>query len=105
MPRLARERKTIRAMIAIWCEEKHGNNEQLCDDCQDILDYAMIRLDHCPFGESKSTCANCRIHCYSSEYRVMIKEVMRFSGPRMIFKHTLLAMAHFVDGVSQNPRH
>jgi len=97
-PRLARERITIRAMVALWCEKKHGSRDQICGDCKDILDYALTRLHHCPFGESKPTCANCRVHCYSPEYRVKIREIMRFSGPRMIYRHPMLALAHILDG-------
>ena len=96
-PRITRERKTIRAMIGIWCEKKHGIRGNRCPDCEDLLSYAMKRLDQCPFGENKNTCAKCSIHCYKPEYREKIRIVMRFSGPKMIYKHPTLAIAHILD--------
>jgi len=97
-PRIALERKTIHAMIVIWCSSKHGDRRRLCDECNELLNYAYKRLDRCPFGEEKSTCAKCPIHCYTPEFREKIKQVMRFSGPKMFYKHPILAIAHLFDG-------
>jgi hypothetical protein len=53
----------------------------------------------CPFGADKPTCANCTIHCYRAEMREQVREVMRYSGPRMMWRHPLLALAHLlIDG-------
>jgi hypothetical protein len=97
-PRLARELATIRAMVRIHCRDKHGTRGELCAECRTLMDYATRRLDRCVFGDDKPTCANCKVHCYSAEMRERIRGVMRYAGPRMIWRHPLLAVAHIVDG-------
>ncbi len=103
-PHLKREAHTIEAMIHIYCEKQHGCQGQLCSECSELLNYANDRLDHCPFQEEKSTCANCQVHCYKPEMRQRIREVMIFSGPRMITRHPYLAFMHLaVDGRRRAP--
>lgn len=97
-PRLRRERRTIQAMIEIYCREQHrlpdGN---LCADCQELEDYALGRLARCPFAENKPVCARCAVHCYRPEMRQRVREVMRYAGPRMLLRHPLLAVRHLLD--------
>lgn len=98
-PRLARELSTLRAMIAIHCRDRHAPAEgSMCADCRELLDYATRRLDRCVFGEDKPTCANCTVHCYGAARREQVKAVMRYAGPRMLWRHPVLAIAHVVDG-------
>ena len=97
-PRIRRERRTVAAMIRLYCHKKHGSRETLCDECQAIHDYAMARLERCPFKERKSTCARCRVHCYRQPMRSRIRDIMRFSGPRMLLWHPVLAIRHLLDG-------
>src|SRR3989338_2735417 len=94
MRKIARERKTIQAMINIFCEEKHGSKKTLCLSCKELLDYTYLRLDKCPFGEKKTACADCAVHCYQPQRQKDIVEVMRYSGPKMIYHHPILALAH-----------
>ncbi len=96
--RLRMERKTIRIMIALYCRDKHGGSNTLCPECQELIDYAELRLDRCPYGNEKPTCAHCPIHCYKPERRDQIREVMRYSGPRMLLKHPILAIRHQLAG-------
>ena len=63
-----------------------------------LLAYARVRLDKCRYGTEKPTCANCPTHCYKPAMRERVREVMRYSGPRMLRKHPVLAVAHLVDG-------
>lgn len=95
--RLARERHTIELMIGIFCRGHHGSTGTLCPECQELLDYAMQRLDRCPYQENKPTCARCPIHCYKPAMRDRIRRVMRYAGPRMMLYHPLLAIRHFWD--------
>ena len=97
-PRMRRERNTVQAMIAIYCRDHHGGEAALCDQCRELRDYAFWRLEKCPFQEEKTTCANCAIHCYTPERREEIREVMRYAGPRMIWRHPYLAVMHILDG-------
>jgi hypothetical protein len=101
--RMVREGKTIEFMIALYCHAHHQIDKGLCAECLALLRYAELRLKHCPFQERKATCGNCRIHCYKPAMREKIREVMRFSGPRMIWYHPLLALGHLLDGFRKEP--
>ena len=102
MPRLARELNTVAAMLHIYCGAHHAalarNGNPLCGDCASLQDYARKRLAGCPFGADKPTCVNCPIHCYGRRQREAMRVVMRYAGPRMLWRHPWLALAHLVDG-------
>jgi hypothetical protein len=94
-----RERETINTMIRIYCSGRHGKSgRDLCGQCEVLKAYANKRLDLCPFREHKTTCARCRVHCYTPEMRETVKQVMRYAGPKMTWQHPLLALLHFIDG-------
>lgn len=86
MGRISSEKRTVSKMIQLYCRLNH-RQETLCPECKELLDYAMMRLDKCPYGEAKTVCSQCETHCYRMEKREKIKMIMRFSGPRMLFYH------------------
>ncbi len=91
--RIELEKKTLTKMIYLYCEgHKHG--EKPCEDCRKLLDYALQRLDKCKFGESKSFCSKCTVHCYKPEMRENITRVMKYSGPRMLIYSPIIAIKH-----------
>ncbi|MGI6450732.1 MAG: nitrous oxide-stimulated promoter family protein [Desulfitobacteriia bacterium] len=102
--RLEREKKTVRAMIRIYCRAKHQTGSEICPECEKLYGYAGQRIDNCPFGVHKPVCAKCSIHCYRSEMRGKIIEVMRYSGPRMFLKHPVLTLFHFWDAKYKQKR-
>ncbi len=91
------------AMVDDYCRHHHAADRVggACARCTAFLAYADARLDHCPYGEDKPTCANCPIHCYKREPREFAREVMRYAGPRMLLRHPVLAVLHLVDGRRQ----
>lgn len=89
------EKKVVHKMIVIYCKANHKSINGMCEKCTDLDNYAMMRLERCPFGDSKPTCGTCTIHCYKMDMRERIREVMRFSGPRMIFRHPIDSIQHF----------
>jgi hypothetical protein len=101
--RSRRERKTAAAMIRLYCRKSHGRREELCENCRELLDYAMRRIDLCPFAVEKPTCARCPVHCYKADMRERIRAVMRFAGPRMTFSHPVLAILHMADARRKPP--
>jgi len=101
--RITRERKTVEAMIIIYCRGMHQTGKGLCKDCRTLLEYANRRLNKCPFQEGKTTCANCRVHCYKPDMRNRIRNVMKYSGPRMTYRHPVLALFHVIDGFRREP--
>ena len=79
-PDTAREEKTLRRFIAVYCRAQHGRKRsKLCSECMDLERYALDRLWRCPY-DPKPQCRKCPTHCYTPEYRRRIREVMRFSG-------------------------
>lgn len=94
--RIAREWETAVAMIQIYCGEQHG--APVCPQCLKLMDYVRRRLERCRFAADKPTCANCPVHCYQRDAREQIKAVMRYAGPRMIWRHPALAVLHAWDG-------
>ena len=95
--RLRRERRTVEAMVALACHDLHGG-EGLCPGCAELLAYAAERIRRCPFGEDKPSCASCPVHCYRAAPRERMRAVMRHAGPRMLWSHPVLALAHLLGG-------
>lgn len=93
--RLFDDVSTVSAMIKIYCKGNH-RQEELCDECLELAEYADKRVKNCKFGDKKPVCAKCTVHCYKPEMREKIREVMRYSGPRMI-KHPVMLLKHVKD--------
>lgn len=102
--RLAREWKTMSAMVRIYCRDQHHPTEGLCDQCRQFLDYAGVRLERCRFGQEKPTCANCPVHCYQRDRREQARVVMRYAGPRMLWEHPIMSLRHWLDGYRKAPQ-
>lgn len=98
------EKEVVSLMIGLYCKKKHKTKCVLCDECKKLDDYAKLRSDKCPFMETKTFCSNCKVHCYKPEMREKIREVMRFSGPRMIFHHPYLAIKHVIESKKEKKR-
>lgn len=95
--KLDKEKTVVTFMIGLYCRKNHGTAGGLCPECEELAKYACDRSDHCPFMEHKTFCANCKVHCYAPEMREKIRRVMRFSGPRMILYHPVMAVNHLVE--------
>lgn len=91
--KIAKEKKLVFLMVQIYCKANHHQGS-LCKECQALIDYAYQRIDKCPFMETKTFCSNCKVHCYQNEKRQKIKKVMRYSGPRMLYHHPIVAISH-----------
>ena len=91
------EKAVVTLMIRLYCKKRHGTKTGLCPECTALAEYARERSDKCPFMENKTFCSSCRVHCYKPEMRDRIRQVMRFSGPRMIFHHPVMAMRHVIN--------
>lgn len=96
-----REQNMVNQMIKLYCKKNHNdqNADGLCDECRNLLEYSQKRSEKCPFMEIKTFCNNCSVHCYSSEMREKIRNVMRFSGPRMLIYHPITCIWHGITGL------
>lgn len=99
-----REKRMVSQMIALYCRKKHHARGGLCVDCAALDAYARQRSEKCPFMETKTFCSNCTVHCYKPDMRERIREVMRFSGPRMIFHHPIAAIRHVIETKKERKR-
>lgn len=101
--RLQRESKTFEEMIGIYCRHHHSLQVMNCPECSELQNYAIDRLQHCPFHQGKTTCKNCPVHCYKPGIKDDIKRVMRYAGPRMMLRHPILTVFHFIDERRKEP--
>ena len=101
--RMAREARTVEAMVRLYCRGQHGTENGRCSQCEVLREYALERLRCCPFQEGKTTCAKCPVHCYRPDKRAQIRAVMRYAGPRMLTRHPLLTLYHLLDGRREEP--
>jgi hypothetical protein len=100
-----KEKQLIPVMIKKYCRGMHKlkrreqkiKRGELCEECKALTEYALFRLEKCPFKVNKGFCSFCKVHCYKPEYREEIKKVMKYSGPRMIFSHPIFALSHVVQ--------
>lgn len=98
-----REKETVSQMIALYCRRNHGG-KTLCPECAALEAYARRRSDHCPFMDTKTFCSNCKVHCYQKDMRRRIRAVMRYAGPRMIFRHPVMAIRHLLETKKEKKR-
>ncbi|HBK29983.1 MAG TPA: nitrous oxide-stimulated promoter family protein [Parabacteroides sp.] len=94
--KIEKEKQVVKWMVELYCRKKEGN-EELCPECLLLLDYAYKRLECCKFGEKKSSCQRCPIHCYKKDMRKRMKQIMRFSGPRMLLYYPIAALKHMLQ--------
>lgn len=100
-----KEKKLIPVMIRSYCKGKHKKKRkelalkrgEVCPECKELTEYALFRLEKCPFKVNKKFCSFCKIHCYKPDMKEKIKDVMRYSGPRMLPTHPVFAISHVVQ--------
>lgn len=103
--RRAREVRTVSQMIALYCAANHSDKdrsataackEAVCVECAALDAYATERTRRCRKMDVKTSCDECENHCYKPQMREKIRQVMRYSGPRMLAKHPVAAVLHLL---------
>ena len=93
-----KEKKLIPIMIKMYCHGVHGTSgDEVCPECRELTEYALFRLEKCPFKKNKKFCNFCRIHCYKPDMKEKIRKVMKYSGPRMMFVDPVFAFSHVIQ--------
>jgi hypothetical protein len=101
---IIKDAEILAEFVNIYCSDKHGNAAKgpvrasgsvgryleqcdfpLCEDCRRLLLHAVSKRALCTY-DPKPACKKCEIHCYGPGYREKIREVMRYSGMRLIRK-------------------
>jgi hypothetical protein len=68
---------------------------RLCAQCREFLFYAFERRLMCPL-DPKPSCKHCHIHCYRPGHREKVREVMRFSGKRLVRRGRIDLLWHYL---------
>jgi superfamily II helicase len=95
---LDRDKKTVMAMAQIFCR---GHNhicspeDSLCPQCLSVVEYSNEKTQRCPY-KHQGTCNTCPTQCYTQEMRLAIREIMAYSGPRMILHHPIMAIRYLI---------
>jgi hypothetical protein len=106
--------KTLALFIDLYCRYKHpdlprqqmqlrthdvsliaGKTIVLCPECTKLLAHAFVKRSHCPMYP-KPMCKHCPSHCYHPTYRAQIREVMKFSGRKMLLSGRLDYLLHLL---------
>ena len=106
--------KTLTLFIDLYCKYKHADAERkpvdlrvhdvhgiagktivLCPECTKLLAHAFVKRSHCPM-HPKPMCKHCPNHCYHPTYRAQIREVMKFSGRKMLLSGRLDYLFHLL---------
>ena len=106
------EKKSILYMIRIYCRHNHKDyhktyyktfgSRDICKECQEIYNYAVLRIDKCRYMEHKTFCSACPTPCYRKDMREKIKNIMSFSGKRMLFYNPPIALKHIFVMIKHN---
>lgn len=96
MNRLQREALIVKTMIEFHCGRIHKETS-VCQNCAELVTYTSHKLEHCKFGLKKPVCKTCPVHCYSPDKKQKIRDVMRWAGPRMIYRYPVYAIVHIFD--------
>jgi hypothetical protein len=113
-PELRQDLKTLALFISVYCRYKHPEAEKhdavlkthnvteiagksivLCPECHKLLAHAFTKRSHCPMSP-KPACKHCPNHCYHPTYRAQIREVMRFSGRKMLLAGRIDYLFHLL---------
>lgn len=89
------DRKVVgESMLPEFLRSRRPGKNLLCPECAELLEYGIKKRRLCPL-DPKPSCKSCHIHCYSSEYREKVREIMAYSGKRMILKGRLDYLFHY----------
>jgi len=110
---LRRDLRTLVEFIEIFCKGQHaaaarspvalkshdvpgivGHEVALCPDCVKLLTHALVKRSACPMNP-KPACKHCPNHCYHPTYRRQIRQVMQYSGKRLILTHPIQGLLRY----------
>lgn len=96
--KLTCDQATVRLMVSLYCRH-HLRQREPSAHYLELADYACARLARCRWGDAKPACKDCPSHCYRKDKREEIIEVMRWTGPRMIFYAPRATFRHLWQSV------
>ncbi len=114
---VAKDTRLLGDFAVIYCKGNHPDAERtrldspgavlgvygkrppvVCGECAELLGYAEKRRAQCP-KDPKPFCSHCDTHCYKADMRERMRDVMRYSGPRSMFRgHAIDSVKHLIEG-------
>jgi hypothetical protein len=105
------QKKDIRLIgkfVEVYCAGRHSpvkrlpfglpaglGERRLCPECTEFMKYTITRRMMCPFEAEKPTCKHCKIHCFVPQQRERIREIMAYSGRKLIMCGRLDYIWHY----------
>lgn len=105
------QKKDIRLIgkfVEVYCIGKHGGldkqpfslpenlgERRMCAECARFMAYAVARRLKCPLEAEKPSCKHCRIHCYAKPQLAKVKEIMEYSGKKLMMGGRLDYIWHY----------
>ncbi|MHC4445781.1 MAG: nitrous oxide-stimulated promoter family protein [Planctomycetota bacterium] len=112
--KLRSDLKTLARFIEVYCRHQHtdksktpakikgydlraiaGKVPHLCPTCLKLITHAYVKRSLCPL-EPKPACKRCPDHCYHPQYRRQIREVMKYSGRKLVLSGRLDYLFHLL---------
>lgn len=100
--------RLIAKFVEVYCNDKHSTiprltitlpgevgQTSLCSECAEFMEYATNRRLNCPLEDEKPTCKHCRIHCYDKTRREKVREIMAYSGRKLLMRGRLDYLWHY----------
>ncbi len=87
-PRLMREFIILSYMIELYCK-RHHQHPTLCNECLTLLALCKRGYED-GFNGTPAT-------YFDPEQQRQMREVMKWAGPRLFFRHPVLAIRYFLD--------
>ena len=72
---IAERKSATESIVSFYCRKHHGT-DGLCEDCKELLDYALGRIDDCSNNPSRTRCKGCPTYCYCSEMGDRMSKVL-----------------------------
>lgn len=91
-----KDRKTLEAIGFIYCDAHHDgpkDDASLCPSCREAVETTLERTQRCP-NNHDGNCQDCDIKCQRGAAQERIKEIMRYSAPRMLLRHPFMTFAY-----------
>ena len=101
---ITREKKAAEFMVQIYCKAKHKTKNNICLECDEFKNYAKERIENCPYQAKKPACGVCELSCYPPKEKEKAHKVFTYSGPRMFFKHPIVAIRHIIDAFNNSQK-
>lgn len=102
-----RDLRVLARFTAVYCHDRHqhverspvvlkthdvptiyGKELRLCEECRKLLAHSFVKRALCPL-DPKPACKQCPAHCYAPKYRARIRDVMKYSGRKLVLRGRL----------------